>query len=70
METTLALQYLPANAAWMILWNGQRIAGPMETAPLGQWLRDHGITPQEISAPLWMQKEWEALSPILGTRNA
>jgi hypothetical protein len=59
---SLRFQYLPANEAWMILWNDQRIAGPMPASGLRGWLRDHNIDTSEITVPLWMRREWAAVS--------
>ena len=58
METALNVQYLPANGAWMVLWHDQRLAGPMPADALRQWLTDHGIDTSEVSAPMWMRKQW------------
>ncbi len=62
MDTVLTLEYLPVNQAWLVLWNGQRIAGPMPADSVRGWLADHGIGLHEIEVPLWLRREWGKVS--------
>lgn len=56
---TLSLQYLTANAAWMVMWHDQRLAGPMSASDARAWMRDHGIDPTEVTMPAWLANKWK-----------
>ena len=49
--SAIHIVYLPVNAAYMILWHDQRLAGPMHGSEVRGWLDERGLNHIPFNRP-------------------